>query len=52
MTTPVAGDGLLFAGGSGMGDPTEPDDPLFDWNKLIAAYDANKDGRIALEEMP
>ena len=52
VTTPVAGDGLLFAGGSGMGDPTEPDDPLFDWNKLIAAYDANKDGRIALEEMP
>lgn len=52
VTTPVAGDGLLFAGGSGMGDPTEPDDPLFDWKKLIAEYDANKDGQIALEEMP
>ena len=52
VTTPVAGDGLLFAGGSGMGDPTEPDDPLFDWAKLIADYDANKDGQIALEEMP
>jgi outer membrane protein assembly factor BamB len=52
VTTPVAGDGMLFAGGSGMGDPSEPDDPLFDWNKLIADYDANKDGQIALKEMP
>ncbi len=52
LTTPVAGDGLLFVGGSGMGDPTGPDDPLFDWNKLIAEYDANKDGQIALDEMP
>jgi len=52
VTTPVAGNGLLFAGGSGMGDPTEPDDSLFDWDKLIADYDANKDGQIALDEMP
>lgn len=52
VTTPVAGGGLLFAGGSGMGDPSEPDDPLFDWTKLIAAYDDNKDGQLALEEMP
>ncbi|MCC7374581.1 MAG: PQQ-binding-like beta-propeller repeat protein [Verrucomicrobiales bacterium] len=52
VTTPVASDGLLFAGGSGMGDPSEPDDPLFDWSKLIADYDANKDGQIALDEMP
>jgi len=52
VTTPVAGDGLLFAGGSGMGDPTEPDDPLFDWSNLIAAHDANQDGQIALAEMP
>lgn len=52
VTTPVAGDGLLFAGGSGMGDPSEPDDPLFDWNKLTAEYDTNKDGQIALDEMP
>lgn len=52
VTTPVSGDGMLFAGGSGMGDPTEPDDPLFDWKKLIADYDTNKDGQIALEEMP
>ena len=52
VTTPVAGDGLLFAGGSGMGDPTEPDDPMFDWNGLIAKYDTDKDGQIALDEMP
>ena len=52
VTTPVAGDGLLFAGGSGMGDPSGPDDSLFDWKKLIATYDANKDGKLALEEVP
>lgn len=52
VTTPVAGDGLLFAGGSGLGDPSEPDDPLFDWKKLIADHDANKDGQLALEEVP
>jgi outer membrane protein assembly factor BamB len=53
VTTPVAGDGMLFAGGSGTGDPSEANpDPLFDWKKLIADHDANKDGQIALEEMP
>lgn len=52
VTTPVAAGGMLFAGGSGMGDPTEPDDPLFDWKKLIETYDTNKDGQIALDEMP
>jgi outer membrane protein assembly factor BamB len=52
VTTPVAGDGLLFAGGSGMGDPSEPDDPLFDWKKLIADHDANHDGQLSLEEVP
>ena len=52
VTTPVAGDGMLFVGGSGMGDPSEPDDPLFDWKKLLAQYDANKDGQLALDEVP
>lgn len=52
VTTPVAGDGLLFVGGSGMGDPTAPPDPLFDWNKNLARFDANHDGKIALEEIP
>src|SRR5437016_5878888 len=52
VTTPVAGDGMLFAGGSGMGDPSQPEDPLFDWKKLIADFDANKDGQLALDEVP
>jgi len=52
VTTPVVGDGMLFAGGSGMGDPTEPDDPLFDWGKLTADFDANKDGQLAVDEVP
>lgn len=52
VTTPVAGDGMLFAGGSGMGDPSEPADPLFDWNKLLADHDANKDGQLAIGEVP
>jgi len=52
VTTPVAGDGMLFAGGSGMGDPSQPADPLFDWKKLVADFDANKDGQLALDEMP
>ena len=52
VTTPVAGDGLLFAGGSGMGDPSEPGDPLFDWKRLLADYDTNKDGQLAIAEVP
>jgi hypothetical protein len=52
ITTPVAGDGMLFAGGSGIGDPSEPADPLFDWKKLLADYDVNQDGQLALEEVP
>jgi outer membrane protein assembly factor BamB len=43
---------MLFAGGSGMGDPSQPGDPLFDWKKLIADFDANKDGQLALDEVP
>lgn len=52
VTTPVAGEGMLFVGGSGMGDPSQPDDPLFDWKKLIADFDANHDGQLALFEVP
>ena len=52
VTTPVAGNGMLFVGGSGMGDPSEPDDPIFDWNKLLADHDANKDWQLAIEEVP
>ncbi len=52
VTTPVVGEGMLFAGGSGLGDPSEPDDPIFDWDKLLADHDANKDGQLALDEVP
>jgi hypothetical protein len=52
VTTPVAGEGMLFAGGSGLGDPTEPSDPLMNWNKLIADYDTNKDQQLAIDEVP
>ncbi len=52
VTTPVAGDGILFVGGSGMGDPSGPPDPLFDWSKLLAEYDANHDGNLAITEVP
>jgi len=51
VTTPVAGEGMLFAGGAGMGEPSEPDDPVMTWKNLIQ-YDANKDGQLALEEIP
>lgn len=52
VTTPVAGDGMLFAGGSGTGDPSEPVEPLFDWNQQLSDLDSNKDGQLALEEVP
>ena len=51
VTTPVAGDGMLFVGGSGLGDPSEPNDPIMSWSNLIQ-YDANQDGQLALEEVP
>lgn len=52
VTTPVAGEGMLFAGGSGMGDPSEPADPIFDWKKLTADFDANHDGQLSFAEIP
>lgn len=51
VTTPVAGDGLLFAGGSGLGDPVEPPDPVMNWKNLIAGQDKNKDGQLAVDEV-
>lgn len=52
VTTPVAGDNLLFVGGRGMGDPSAKPDPLFDWNMLIGKYDANHDQQLAINEVP
>jgi outer membrane protein assembly factor BamB len=52
IATAVVGDGLLFTGSRGMGDPSEPPPPELDWSKLVAAHDANQDGVLALEEVP
>jgi outer membrane protein assembly factor BamB len=35
-----------------MGDPSEPPPPELNWDALIAAHDANKDGALALDEVP
>jgi hypothetical protein len=43
VTTPVAGDGMLFVGGSGLGDPSEPTDPIMTWGSLI-----NESGTFAV----
>ncbi len=51
VTTPVAGDGMLFVGGSGLGDPSEAPDPMMTWSNLMQ-YDANQDGQLALDEIP
>lgn len=52
MTSPVAGEGILFAGGGmSSSDPREPEDPLLSWSNLIK-YDANKDGKLAIDELP
>ncbi len=52
VTTPVAGDGFLFAGGGSLGDPAEPEDPAWSWTNLLAAHDANQDGKLGLVEVP
>jgi outer membrane protein assembly factor BamB len=52
IATAVVGDGLLFTGSRGMGDPSEPLPPELDWTKLVADHDANQDGVLALEEVP
>ncbi len=52
IATAVVGDGLLFTGSKGMGDPSEPPPPELNWEKLLAAYDANHDGILAVEEVP
>ncbi|MEO6245807.1 MAG: PQQ-binding-like beta-propeller repeat protein [Opitutaceae bacterium] len=52
IATAVAGDGLLFTGSKGMGDPSEPAPRELNWDFLTSAYDANKDGNLAIEEVP
>jgi outer membrane protein assembly factor BamB len=53
ITTPVVGDGLLFAAKGGQGEPGESfvkDIPK--WADLIGKFDKNKDGRLAADEVP
>jgi outer membrane protein assembly factor BamB len=52
IATAVVGDGLLFTGSKGMGDPSEPPPRDLNWEKLIADHDTNKDGVLTLEEVP
>ncbi len=52
IATPVAGDGMLFGGSTSGGDPSEPPPPELNWDRLIAAHDANKDGALSLTEVP
>jgi outer membrane protein assembly factor BamB len=52
LATAVVGDGLLFTGSRGLGDPSEPPPPELNWEKLVATYDADKDGALAVEEVP
>lgn len=52
IATAVAGDDLLFVGSKGSGDPSEPPPSDLDWGKLVAAHDADRDGKLALDEIP
>jgi outer membrane protein assembly factor BamB len=48
----VAGDGMLFIGSMGLGDPSEPLPKELDWTYLTDNYDSNHDGSLAFEEIP
>ena len=47
----VIGAGLLFASTTGTGAPADPID-IPKWDAMIAAYDRDRDGRLALGEPP
>lgn len=51
IATPVAGEGLLFTGSKGMGDPTEPTPRELTW-EFLSSFDKNQDGAVAIEEVP
>ena len=52
IATAVAGDGMLFIGSTGYGDPSAPLPKELDWTYLTATYDQNKDGSLAFTEVP
>jgi outer membrane protein assembly factor BamB len=51
ITIAVYGDGMLFASSKFAGSPAEPMD-IQHWDTLVDRYDANKDGMLAVTEMP
>jgi outer membrane protein assembly factor BamB len=51
ITVAVAGDGLLFASSQMAGSESDPLD-VPSWDTLIARYDGDKDGQLALTEPP
>lgn len=51
ITLAVTGANLLFASTSGAGSPSEPID-IPHWENLVESYDANKDGLLAITEIP
>ena len=51
ITCAVSGEGMLFASSTYSGSPSEPLD-VPRWDTLVERYDANKDARLAVTEMP
>ncbi len=52
IATAVAGDGMLYIGSTGYGDPSSPLPKELDWTYLTATYDKDKDGSLAFAEVP
>ena len=48
----VAGDGMLFIGSTGNGDPSEPLPKELNWSYLAGNYDYNQDGSITMDKIP
>lgn len=51
ITVAVSGEGLLFASATYSGSESDPID-IWPWETLVAKYDADKDGSIAVTEAP
>lgn len=53
ITTPVAGDGMLFAAKGGQGDPGQSlVNEVPRWDALLKQFDANADAKLTPEEFP
>jgi outer membrane protein assembly factor BamB len=51
ITGAVYGEGMLFASSKYAGSPSDPLEPPR-WDALVERYDANKDGMLAVTELP